>query len=46
VNLKINLILRSVTATNSALAPDDKEIYMCLWDVERESENVEFRERE
>jgi hypothetical protein len=26
VNLKINLILRSVTATNLALAPDDKEI--------------------
>jgi hypothetical protein len=26
VNLKINLILWSVTATNLALAPDDKEI--------------------
>ncbi len=28
MNLKINLILRSVTATNSALAPDDKEILL------------------
>ncbi len=32
VNLKINLVLRSVTATNSVLAPDDEEITY-LWNV-------------